>query len=139
MHFRTARGIGVPGGAARGWGEQSIGTRALQDPQAWLMLGLVWMLALAGGPGDLAGAGAQSAVVPALYVALGWLVLVAALPALEQISAAGVRLLVAGGAVYTVGALLFLLGARVRFAYLVWHLFVMVGSGLHAAAVLEAC
>ncbi len=111
---------------------------ALLDTRAWLMLGLVWLLALAGALVTLFDLVRNPLWSTAMYVALGWLVLVAALPALEQVSATGVWLLVAGGGVYTVGALLFLLGARVRFAHLAWHVFVMVGSGLHVAAVLEA-
>ena len=56
---------------------------------------------------------------------MGWMVLLAALPWIGKVSATGVTLLLAGGVVYTLGAALFLLSSRLRFAHLVWHLFVM--------------
>jgi hemolysin III len=58
------------------------------------------------------------------------------MPHIEQRSAAGERLLLAGGIVYTLGAVFFLLSTRVRFVHIVWQLFVVAGSGLNFAAAL---
>ncbi len=51
-------------------------------------------------------------------------------------SPAGLTWLVAGGLSYTVGAVVFLLDSRLRYAHFVWHLFVLGGSTCHFFAVL---
>ena len=110
---------------------------ALHDSRAWLMLALVWTAALLGVAVTLSNRITHPLWSTGLYVLMGWLVLLAALPWIERVSAAGVRLLLAGGLAYTLGAVLFLLSSRVRFAHLAWHLFVMAGSGLHFVATLR--
>ena len=55
---------------------------------------------------------------------MGWVVLVAAVPLFERMSAAGLAWLVLGGLCYTAGAVVFLLDSRLRYAHFVWHLLV---------------
>ncbi|MFG6468045.1 PAQR family membrane homeostasis protein TrhA [Roseateles sp. BYS87W] len=71
-----------------------------------------------------------------LYLAMGWVVVFAIGPLVERMPAAGLALLVAGGLSYTVGAVVFLLDNRVRYAHFVWHLFVLGGSVCHFFAAL---
>jgi hemolysin III len=61
---------------------------------------------------------------------------VAAVPLIERMSAAGLWWLLAGGVSYTLGAVVFLLDSRVRYAHFVWHLFVLGGSTCHFFAAL---
>jgi hemolysin III len=110
---------------------------ALQGLHAWLMFALVWTLAVLGVVYSLSKRVERPLLSTGLYVAMGWMVLLAALPLIGQVSATGVTLLLAGGFAYTLGAALFLLSSRLRFAHLVWHLFVMAGSGLHFFATLS--
>jgi hemolysin III len=63
-------------------------------------------------------------------------VLIAAAPLYERMSAAGLAWLVAGGLSYTLGAAVYLFDSRVRYAHLVWHLFVVGGSACHFFAAL---
>lgn len=113
-----------------------IAAASLHGPGSWLMLILVWAMAAAG----VLLTHRQKVEHPlwstALYVAMGWLVLLAAIPWISRMSPLVLSLLVVGGLVYTVGALLFLLGGRIPFAHLGWHVAVMAGSGLHFSAVL---
>lgn len=111
---------------------------ALQGAQAWALFALVWSAAAAGVWLSLSPRSLHPLASTAVYVAMGWLVLLAALPWIGQVSPTGVRLLVAGGVAYTAGAVLFLLSARLRYAHFAWHLFVMAGSGLHVAATARA-
>jgi hemolysin III len=67
---------------------------------------------------------------------MGWVVLIAIKPLVERIDGAGLAWLVAGGLAYTLGALVFLLDNRIRYAHFVWHLFVLAGSVCHFFAVL---
>ncbi|RYY83282.1 MAG: hypothetical protein EOO24_39115, partial [Comamonadaceae bacterium] len=71
-----------------------------------------------------------------LYLAMGWLVLIAAVPLARQVAPMGIALLVAGGVAYTAGVVFFLLDHRVRYAHTVWHGFVMAGTGFHFFAVM---
>ena len=71
-----------------------------------------------------------------LYLAMGWVVVFAIGPLVERMPAAGLALLVAGGLSYTLGAFVFLLDNRLRYAHFVWHLFVLGGSACHFFAAL---
>ncbi len=71
-----------------------------------------------------------------LYLAMGWVVLLAAGPLLDRLPAAGLTLLVAGGLSYTLGAFVFLMDNKVRYSHFVWHLFVLGGSTCHFFAAL---
>jgi hemolysin III len=75
-------------------------------------------------------------VSTALYLAMGWVVVFAVGPLVERMPGAGLALLVAGGLSYTLGAFVFLLDNRLRYAHFVWHLFVLGGSVCHFFAAL---
>jgi hemolysin III len=110
---------------------------ALRGGWGWTLFGLVWALAALGvllkGFDRLQHVGWSTA----LYVAMGWLVLIAAVPLMRLVSPAGLVLLVAGGVCYTAGAVFFLLDSRLRFGHFLWHLFVMGGSACHFFAALR--
>ena len=72
-----------------------------------------------------------------LYVAMGWVALVAAVPLVQRMSPDGLAWLVGGGVAYTLGAVVFLFDHRVRYAHFVWHLFVIAGSACHFMAALR--
>lgn len=70
----------------------------------------------------------------ALYLAMGWLGVVAARPLVHALPWAAILLVVAGGLAYTVGVIFY---ARDRkWSHAVWHGFVLAGSALHFFAVL---
>ncbi len=71
-----------------------------------------------------------------LYLAMGWVVVFAMGPLVERMPGPGLALLVAGGLSYTLGAVVFLLDNRLRYAHFVWHLFVLGGSVCHFFAAL---
>ena len=107
----------------------------LRGTWGWTLLGLVWMLAVAGILMKLL-AGCRFPVLSVgLYLLMGWLAVIAAGPLLELVPRPGLAWLVAGGLSYTVGVV-FYAASRVPYAHFVWHLFVMAGSGCHYVAVL---
>jgi len=76
-----------------------------------------------------------SALSLAVYLAMGWLIVIAIVPLWRALSPGGLAWLFAGGACYTLGAGFY--GWRsLRFHHAVWHLWVMAGSACHVAAVL---
>lgn len=97
----------------------------------------VWVVALVGIALKLGNRLRRQGLSTTLYLAFGWIVVVAARPMLASLPPDGLLLLVAGGLAYTAGCVFFLLGTRVRYSHLVWHLFVIAGSALHLGAVLQ--
>lgn len=71
----------------------------------------------------------------AFYVAMGWSVIIAINPMLENVATGGIQLLVAGGVCYTVGVI-FYAWERIPFGHAIWHAFVVGGSVFHFFAVL---
>jgi hemolysin III len=70
-----------------------------------------------------------------VYLAMGWLVLIAAKPLWLRVPPWGLFWLFAGGIAYTTGVVFFA-AQRVRYSHFVWHLFVMAGTACHFIAVL---
>jgi hemolysin III len=108
----------------------------LRGGWGWTLFGVVWALAAVGVAAKVLDRLRHPLWSTGLYVALGWLALVAIEPMIERIAAGGLMLIVGGGVAYTVGALFFLVDARVRYAHFVWHLFVLAGSTCHFLAAL---
>jgi hemolysin III len=108
----------------------------LRGAWGWSLFGIVWGLAALGMVAKVLDRLAHPLWSTGLYVAMGWLALVAIGPLVQHIAPAGLMLLVAGGVAYTVGAVFFLLDHRVQYAHFVWHLFVLAGSSCHFLAAL---
>jgi hemolysin III len=109
---------------------------SLRGPWGWSMLGVVWFLALAGVIIKSSFAKAKDHwISTALYIAMGWLVVIAMGPMIRSIPGTGIAWLVAGGVCYTLGTI-FYAWQKLPYNHAVWHLFVLAGSGCHVAAVL---
>jgi hemolysin III len=104
---------------------------------AWAvgMTAAVWLIALAGAAGKLFLPGLSHRLWLGLYVALGWMVLVAIDPLVRSVSVLALVLLVVGGAIYTSGVAIYVL-ERLPFRRAIWHGFVLVAAGAHYAAIL---
>jgi hemolysin III len=109
---------------------------ALRGGWGWSLFGVVWGCALMGVLLKTFNFLRHPYWSTGLYVAMGWLVLVAAAPLIEHVAHNGLVLLLAGGIAYTAGAVVFLFDSKVRYAHFVWHLFVMGGSTCHFFAAL---
>ena len=107
---------------------------ALRGGWGWSLLGIVWGLAVGGIVFKLFFTGRFRLTSTIVYVAMGWLGVVAAGPLIAQLSPAALAWLVAGGIAYTAGTP-FYHAARFRYAHTIWHSFVLVGSVCHAIAV----
>jgi hemolysin III len=109
---------------------------ALHSVWEWTLFGMIWLLAVAGVILKSTGKLSHPGVSTALYLGIGWLVLVAAVPLLERMPTQGLTWLVAGGLAYTAGVVFFALDSRIRYAHAIWHGFVVAGTGCHFFAVL---
>ena len=108
----------------------------LRGAWGWTLFGLVWSAAAIGVVVKLLDRLKHPLWSTGLYVAMGWVALVAAAPLFERMATTGLVWLVAGALLYTAGAVVFLYDAKVRFAHFAWHLFVMGGSTCHFFAAL---
>jgi len=107
----------------------------LRGAWGWTLFGLIWGLALTGVVLKLAGGLRRPWMSTGLYVAMGWLVLVAIKPLWEAMPPWGMFWLVAGGVAYT-GGVAFYAADHKPYAHFVWHLFVVAGTACHYVAVL---
>jgi len=107
----------------------------LRGPWGWSLFAVVWTAAVAGVVFKSVAMGRAPILSVALYVTMGWCVIVAFGPLLRALEPDGIALLVGGGLAYTLG-IVFYAWHRLRFGHFVWHLFVLLGSVLHYLAVL---
>jgi hemolysin III len=106
----------------------------LRGTVGWTLFGVVWALAVLGGVAKVLDRLRHPLLSTAMYVAMGWMAVVAIEPMVERIAAGGLALIIGGGLAYTAGAVFFLLDNKLRYAHFVWHLFVLAGSSCHFLA-----
>lgn len=109
---------------------------ALRGPWGWSLLIIIWSLALLGILAKCTIGFRLPRLSTVLYLAMGWLVLVAAGPLIKYVSPSGIAWLVAGGLCYTAGVAFYATDGRLRYGHALWHLFVAAGSSCHFVAVL---
>ncbi|HET9112997.1 MAG TPA: hemolysin III family protein [Burkholderiales bacterium] len=108
----------------------------LRGAWGWSLFGVIWGLAVLGILVDSLPGGKRRILPVLMYLAMGWLVLIALKPLLTALPPAGFAWLLAGGMLYTVGIGFFALERRVKYGHGIWHIFVLAGSACHYFAVL---
>jgi hemolysin III len=109
---------------------------ALWGAWGWSLFGVVWGLALMGIVLKTCVGTRYQNLSVGLYLAMGWLVLIAIRPLYLHVPAWGLFWLVVGGLAYTIGVIFFVLDEKVRYAHAIWHVFVLAGTCCHFVAVL---
>jgi hemolysin III len=108
----------------------------LRGAWGWTLFGIIWGLAIVG----VSLKGTFGARLPALstgvYLAMGWLIVIALRPLLMHVPIHGILWLVAGGLLYTGGVVFYVADKKYRYAHALWHLFVLAGSMAHFCAIL---
>lgn len=107
----------------------------LRGAWGWTLFGIVWGLALTGIFVKLLGGIRFNKLSTFLYLAMGWLIIIAARPLISEISIAGFMWLLSGGLFYTFGVIFYAL-QKYPYMHLIWHLFVLGGSVCHFFAIL---
>lgn len=108
----------------------------LRGPWGWSLLGVVWGLAIAGAAMRIFWRRAPLWLPQLLYLVMGWLCVVAYHPILRAFSLQALGWLLAGGIIYSVGAVIYAT-ERPRLwpgrfgSHDLWHVFVLAGSGCH--------
>lgn len=107
----------------------------LRHSGGWWLFAIVWSLAAVGIALEAFWVYRPKWVSAAVYLGMGWLIVVAMGPLIENLAPAGVWLLAAGGLAYTLGTIFYVL-KKVPYMHAVWHLFVLGGSICHFLAVM---
>jgi hemolysin III len=100
----------------------------------WSLFGVIWGLALAGIVFKLFFTGKFKLMSTILYIAMGWLVIIAAKPMGRSLDRSTIVWLFAGGLAYTLGTV-FYLNKKLPFTHAIWHFFVVMGTAAHGVAV----
>lgn len=110
---------------------------ALRGPLGWILLTIVWIAAITGIV-IKAGLRVEAPKLETIaYLAMGWLVTIAAKPLIERIGWAGMAWIMVGGVFYTLGVVFLVNQKKWRYGHNVWHFAVLCGSACHAIAVVN--
>lgn len=95
----------------------------------WTMFGVIWAMAILGIVYKAIWLGQHQILSTIIYVVMGWMCLLGIKPLYAGLGPIGFGLLFAGGVAFTAGAVLYSFKG-VPFGHVIWHLFVMLGTGL---------
>ena len=107
----------------------------LRGSWGWSLFGIVWGIAVLGIVLKATSYGRLPGISLALYLAMGWIVVIAIKPMFAAIDQGGLLLLLLGGVAYT-GGVVFYVWKKLPYSHAIWHLFVMAGSCFHFFAIL---
>lgn len=108
----------------------------LRGTVGWWLFGAIWGMAAIGMLLDVLQRNGRRIIPVIIYLAMGWLVVLALDPLLAALPVQGMRWLVAGGIFYTSGVVFYAVDHRYHWAHGVWHMFVLAGSVSHYFAIL---
>ncbi len=104
---------------------------ALNGRVGWTLFGIVWGSAIIGIALNAIDMERYKAVSMVCYLAMGWVIVFAFSPLVKAINMNGIYLLIAGGIAYTIGAVIYGIGSKVKYMHSIWHFFVLAGTILH--------
>lgn len=108
----------------------------LHGAWGWTLFGIIWGLAIAGVLFKLFFTGRFNKLSLAIYLLMGWLVVIAIKPFIAAMPTGGLVWLALGGLCYTVGVIFYILDGKYYLSHALWHLFVLGGSICQFFAVL---
>ncbi len=107
---------------------------SLRPTWGWTIFGVIWGLAIAGTVLKAFMTHRLRILGPILYIAMGWLIVIAIKPLLAAVPLPGVVWLFAGGLAYTLGVGIYAWDA-LKYNHAIWHIFVLAGSICHFVAI----
>lgn len=107
---------------------------AIPTTKAHYLLIALWVIAMIGTLFKLVFIHRFQKLSLAAYLVMGWLAVLLMDDMQLYLSREALQLLIAGGLAYTVGTLFYAL-KKVRYSHAIWHVFVLLGAGLHFLAI----
>ena len=102
----------------------------------WSIFGIIWALAVLGIVLNAIDLKKYNIFSMICYIGMGWCIVVAAKPAWQAVGNFGMNMILAGGILYTIGAVFYAFGSKVKYIHSVFHIFVVLGSIVHFLAIL---
>lgn len=96
-----------------------------------IVLLTVWAVAIIGITLNLIDVNKFSKISMACYLIMGWSIVFIFKPAIRCLSYSQLKWLLIGGIFYSIGAILYVIGKKVKYIHFIWHLFVLTGSICH--------
>lgn len=113
---------------------------ALDDRIGWTVFGLVAFFGISGILFKMVWFHSPRWLSTAIYIIMGWIIVIAIVPLSESLSSTGLGLLIAGGIMYTAGGIIY--GVKPNFLsfkyagfHEIFHIFILLGSLCHFLAV----
>ena len=106
----------------------------LHGVTGWVLFGVTWGMAVTGIILKFFHTGKYDSISTLMYVFMGWIIVFAIKPLINNLSSEGLFWLVAGGMAYTTGAILYSIN-KIKFNHAIFHLFVLIGSVCHFISV----
>ena len=103
----------------------------LQGKEGWIIFAVAWATVAFAIPLTLTLFNKTKVLQMILYLALGWMIIVCIKTLWGCFDHTGIYLLIWGGVAYTLGAIIYGIGAKKRYFHSVFHFFVLAGSILH--------
>ncbi len=97
----------------------------------WTIFGVIWAFATLGIALNAIDLDRYKRFSMICYLAMGWCIVFAAKQTVLALGAGGISLLLAGGILYTIGAVLYSKGKQTPYMHSVFHIFVVLASVLH--------
>lgn len=101
----------------------------------WTLFGVQWAIVLAGAVYKIVALGKYPRLSLALYLLMGWSIVLVIKPVFDQLELLPMLLIVAEGLLYTAGTYFFAHDEHRHF-HAIWHVFVLLGAMAHWGAVL---
>lgn len=106
----------------------------LHGTWGWILFGVTWMMAIGGIILKLFYTGRYNLLSTIMYAVMGWNIVFAIFPLMAQLTMPGFYWLLAGGIMYSVGAVFFMFDT-IKYTHAIFHLFVLAGTICHFFAV----
>ncbi|MFC6860298.1 PAQR family membrane homeostasis protein TrhA [Zunongwangia atlantica] len=106
----------------------------LEGIVGWIIFSVVWALAITGVILKLFFTGKFQTLSTIMYVAMGWIIVFAVKPLINNLSQDGLIWLFSGGISYTIGAIIFSID-KLKYNHAIFHLFVLFGTFCHFLAI----
>ena len=106
----------------------------LKGTIGWVLFGISWGLALTGISLKLFFTGKYDLISTIMYVLMGWVIVFAIKPLINNLPLEGLLWLFAGGISYTIGAIIYSI-KKIKFNHAIFHMFVLFGSFCHFMSV----
>nr|MBR6146366.1 hemolysin III family protein [Paludibacteraceae bacterium] len=109
---------------------------ALGGWRGWSLFGFLWACVVAGIIGKVRALGKHPKLSLTLYLVMGWAALVVIVPLWKSLPHSAFYCVLAEGIFYSIGAYFFSKDEQYAYFHAIWHVFILLGSLSHTAAML---